>query len=125
MDKFRTECFLPLSEVAFEVLLSLAEGERHGYRILQDVQVRTGDRLRLHAGSLYRVLARLLDQELIEELERPADQDPRRRSYGLTSKGRAVAQAEAARLEQQVATARARRLLTGTTGAFAPQGPVA
>jgi DNA-binding PadR family transcriptional regulator len=67
------ERFLPLTPVVLEIALSLAAGERHGYEIMQDVERRTDGRIVLHPGTLYRALARLLDQKLIEELdERPA-----------------------------------------------------
>jgi len=104
---------LPLTPVAFEVLLSLAAEERHGYHIMQAVEHRTGGRITLHAGTLYRALARLVDVELIEELEERPDPatDERRRYYRLTAFGRLVAEAEAARLESQVRTARALHLL--------------
>jgi DNA-binding PadR family transcriptional regulator len=116
MDRFRADTFLPLTPVAFEILLALADGERHGYSILQEVDARSGGTVSLHAGTLYRALARLLEQDLIEELEAPAGQpseDERRRYYGLTSRGIAVARAEVGRLESQLAAARARRLLKG------------
>ena len=112
MDRFRAEAFLPLTPVAFEVLLALADGEQHGYRIMQEVNARSSGAVTLHAGTLYRVLARLLEQSLIEELaERPAEDDERRRYYNLTERGRAVARAEASRLASQLEAARARRLL--------------
>ncbi|HJU44604.1 MAG TPA: helix-turn-helix transcriptional regulator [Vicinamibacterales bacterium] len=113
MDKFRPESFLPLTPVAFEVLLALADGERHGYSILQEVESRSGGAVSLHAGTLYRALARLLESELIEELEspKPKTDDERRRYYRLTARGVAVARAEMARLEGQLAAARTRRLL--------------
>jgi DNA-binding PadR family transcriptional regulator len=116
MDRFRAEAFLPLTSVAFEILLALADGERHGYSILQEVESRTAGAASLHAGTLYRALARLLEGELIEELEKrpdPRQDDERRRYYRLTARGIAVAKAEAARLEGQVSAARARRLLKG------------
>jgi DNA-binding PadR family transcriptional regulator len=125
MDKFRPETFLPLTPVAFEILLALADGERHGYSILQEVEFRSGGAVSLHAGTLYRALARLLESDLIEELSesplrlaalaqgRPTKEDERRRYYRLTARGIAVARAEASRLEGQVAAARARRLLKG------------
>jgi DNA-binding PadR family transcriptional regulator len=111
MDRFRPEPFLPLSPVTFDILLALADGEQHGYRILLDVNQRSaGGPLR--AGTLYRALARLLEQTLIEELSvRPAEDDERRRYYRLTDRGVAVARAEAARLAAQLATARARHLV--------------
>ena len=114
MDKFRPDTFLPLTPVAFEILLALADGERHGYSILQEVESRSGGAVALHAGTLYRALARLLESDLIEELNEspdPSSADERRRYYRLTSRGLAVASAEASRLEGQVAAARARRLL--------------
>jgi DNA-binding PadR family transcriptional regulator len=116
MDKFRADTFLPLTPVAFEILLALADGERHGYSILQDVEQRTGGTVSLHAGTLYRALARLLESELIDELDEAPDKsssDERRRYYRLTSRGIAVAKAEVARLEGQLAAAKSRRLLKG------------
>ena len=83
MDKFRPESFLPLTPVAFEILLALADGERHGYTILQEVEHRSGGAVSLHAGTLYRALARLLESELIEELQSAPDPDERRRAAAL------------------------------------------
>lgn len=113
MDKFRPETFLPLTPVAFEILLALADQDRHGYSIMQEVDERSGGAVTLHAGTLYRALARLLESALIQELdERPAEgDDERRRYYRLTPHGRAVAAAEAARLASQLDAARARRIL--------------
>ena len=104
---------LPLTPVAFEILLSLAEEDRHGYHIMQAVERRTDGRISLHAGTLYRALARLVDAGLIEELDERPDPatDERRRYYRLTPFGRDVAQAEAIRLESQVRAARALQLL--------------
>jgi DNA-binding PadR family transcriptional regulator len=106
------ERFLPLTAVVFEILLSLADRDRHGYDVMQEVERRTGGQIVLHAGTLYRALSRVLDQGLIEELDEqdPAD-DERRRYYRLTPLGRAVARAEAARLASQVTAAR--RVLGG------------
>jgi DNA-binding PadR family transcriptional regulator len=113
MDKFRPESFIPLTPVAFEILLALADGERHGYSILQEVESRSGGAVSLHAGTLYRALARLLESELIEELGSPdpKNDDERRRYYRLTARGVAVTRAEVVRLEGQLAAARSRRLL--------------
>jgi DNA-binding PadR family transcriptional regulator len=99
---------LPLTPVAFEILLSLGEEDRHGYHIMQAVERRTDGRITLHAGTLYRALARLVEIGLIEELdERPEPAtDERRRYYRLTAYGRDVARAETARLESQVRAAR-------------------
>jgi DNA-binding PadR family transcriptional regulator len=116
MDRLRVEHFLPLTPVAFEILLALADGEQHGYRIMQEVNARSGGAVTLHAGTLYRALARLLEQALIEEVaERPAEDDERRRYYRLTERGIAVARAEMVRLSNQVEAARCCRLLQGTS----------
>jgi DNA-binding PadR family transcriptional regulator len=117
MDKFRAEAFLPLTPVAFEILLALADGERHGYSILQEVDARSGGAVSLHAGTLYRALARLLENDLIEELRESPDRssdDERRRYYRLTARGIAVARAEIGRLEGQLNAAKSRRLLRTT-----------
>ena len=112
MDKFRPESFLPLTPVAFEILLALADGERHGYSILQEVETRSGGAVSLHAGTLYRALARLLESNLIEELDANGrSDDERRRYYRLTTRGIAVARAEVGRLEGQLSAARSRKLL--------------
>ncbi len=106
---------LPLSEAAFEILLALSDRQRHGYAILQEVERRTEGRVVLHPGTLYRGLNRMLTQGWIEELdERPDPEmdDERRRYYRITSRGRAVAAAEAKRLASQVAAARARKLVS-------------
>lgn len=107
--------FLPLTPVAFEIVLSLAREARHGYAIMRDVEERTGGRLTLHPGTLYRALGRLVDAGLLEETEEPEGReeegDERRRYYRLTALGREVGAAEARRLETQVGAARERRLL--------------
>ena len=107
---------LPLAPLVFDVLLALIEGDQHGYRIMRDVAERSSGAATLHAGTLYRTLARLLDLGFIEELdERPAADvdDQRRRYYRLTPFGRDVARAEARRLAHQVESARRRKLLEG------------
>src|SRR4029453_12717732 len=110
------ERFLPLTPVAFEILIALAAGDQHGYSIMQEVERRSEGRIVLHPGTLYRALGRLLDSGLIREIDdRPAPNvdDERRRYYQLTPLGLAVARAEAERLAGQLSTARARRLLRG------------
>jgi DNA-binding PadR family transcriptional regulator len=112
----RPEDHVPLAPLVFDVLLALTDGDQHGYRIMRDVSERSAGGITLHAGTLYRTLARLLELGLIEELdERPAADvdDQRRRYYRLTPFGREVAKAEARRLAQQVESARRRRLLEG------------
>ena len=63
------ETLLPLSAVAFEILLTLADGDSHGYHIMQEVERRTSGAITLHPGTLYRALARLLEQDVIDELD--------------------------------------------------------
>jgi DNA-binding PadR family transcriptional regulator len=112
----RPEDHLPLAPLVFDVLLALSDGDQHGYRIMREVAERSGGAITLHAGTLYRTLARLLELAFIEELaERPAADvdDQRRRYYRLTPFGREVARAEARRLARQVESARLRRLLEG------------
>jgi DNA-binding PadR family transcriptional regulator len=100
---------LPLSPPMFHVLLSLAQGERHGYLIMKEVEERTNGEVRLSTGTLYGIIKRLLEAEMVEEV---ATDDPRRRAYKLTAFGKTVARAEAVRLESLVDAARATRLLT-------------
>ena len=104
---------LPFTAVEFEILLSLAGGDLHGYAILQDVETRTKGRLSLRPGTLYRAINRLLDHRLLAELTETSRSsgDPRRRTYHLTAEGRRLAAREAERLARQVNTARARRVL--------------
>ena len=107
---------LPLKSVVFHVLLSLVDGERHGYGIVQDIAQRTSAHLQMEPGNLYRTLRFMLDEGLIEESDRrpaPDADDERRRYYRVTRFGRRVASAEAARLAELVADARARNLLKG------------
>ena len=104
----------PLSPVVFNILLSLADAERHGYEIMQEVDLRTEGKVRLGPGTLYGAIKRLLADGLIEESEqRPVAEmdDERRRYYRLTSLGRRAAAAEAERLAQLVTAARAKNLL--------------
>jgi len=109
------DAFLPVSPVVFDVLLALADGERHGYGILQEVAGRPGQAAAsLRPGTLYRALARLLDDGLIEESEaRPAADldDERRRYYRLTDLGHEVARQEARRLSSLLREARAKKVL--------------
>jgi DNA-binding PadR family transcriptional regulator len=100
---------LPLPPATFHILLSVAEEDRHGYAIIQDVAARTDGELKLSAGTLYRSIQRMLEQGLlIETRERPApeEDDERRRYYRITPYGSDVARAEARRLTQLVRLAR-------------------
>lgn len=108
-DRELADQLLPLPPTTFHILLALIDEERHGYAIIQDVEARTEGELRLSAGTLYRSIARLVEQGLIAEIakRRPAADDPRRRYYRLTPFGIAVARAEMRRLSQLVRLARA------------------
>jgi DNA-binding PadR family transcriptional regulator len=108
------ENLLPLPPATFHILLAVADDERHGYGIIQDVAARTNGSLRLSPGTLYRSIQRMLEQGLLVEVkERPAtpDDDERRRYYRITPLGRQVAEAEARRLVQLVDMARAARFV--------------
>ena len=99
-DKRKIEAFLPVRVVEFQILLSLAAGERHGYGILRDAEAR-GDKKVPDVGTLYRALARMTEQGLITGVDpgkTPDDVDERRIYYKLTALGLRVARAEAARL---------------------------
>lgn len=107
---------LPLPPATFHILMALADRDRHGYAIIQDVAARTGGAIRLSAGTLYRSIQRLLEQGLIVETRErpaPAEDDERRRYYRLTKFGRDVAEAEAGRLSGLVKLARARGIVPG------------
>jgi DNA-binding PadR family transcriptional regulator len=106
----RPESLLPLPPAVFHILMALADEDRHGYAIIQEVRARTGGEVRLGPGTLYRSIQRMLDDDLIVEVaERPAPEldDERRRYYRITPFGRAVARAEANRLQELVRLARA------------------
>lgn len=106
--------FLPLTPVAFEILISLADTERHGYAMLQEIEERTGGGMKLRPGTLYRAVDRLVRQGLIEDVEQRPDpdyDDERRRYYRLTRLGHRVATAEAERLQAAVLSARAKKFL--------------
>lgn len=100
----------PLSPAVFHILVSLSDGDRHGYAIIQDVAARTHGKVRLGPGTLYRSIQRMLDDELILEAEHRPDRvldDERRRYYRITAFGRRVVEEEAERLARLVQMARA------------------
>lgn len=113
-DSPTPESFLPLKPVEFLILMTVADGERHGYGIMLDIAERTGGAVRLEAGGLYRSIRRLLADALVaESARRPAagEDDERRRYYALTPLGRRVVAAEALRLRALVRDAEAIRLI--------------
>jgi DNA-binding PadR family transcriptional regulator len=102
-----------LRPIEFEILLTLAHGERHGYAIIQETGERTRGQVRLETGTLYRALKRLVDLELVRPVGRrkAGHADERRRYYAITPEGRAAARAEAVMMARLVDAARAAHLL--------------
>ena len=104
----------PMTTAVFHILVALADRDRHGYSIMQDVEARTEGKGRLSAGTLYSSIRRMLEQGLVEELRESPDaesQDERRRYYRLTSAGRESALEEARRLTEMLTQARATGLI--------------
>jgi DNA-binding PadR family transcriptional regulator len=116
-DSDQAQSLLPLPPATFHILIALLDEERHGYAVIQDVEARTAGRLKMSAGTLYRSIARMVEQGLIAEVDkrRLAIVDERRRTYRLTPFGTAVARAELRRLADLVRMARARGLTPETT----------
>jgi DNA-binding PadR family transcriptional regulator len=121
--------FLPLTPFAFQVLLALADGDRHGYAIIKEVEERSGGTVRLRTGTLYTLLQRLLGEQLIGESDSgvadvrmgepggpAARADSRRRYYRLTALGDAILRAEAQRLEGLIGDARRKHVLADAGG---------
>ena len=103
------DAFLPLTPVAFEILLALAEGGRHGYEVMIEIERRSSGRISPNPGTLYRAIDRLVREGLLTSAVRSV-QGETRRVFSLSPLGRAVAAAEAARLSDQVLAARSLRL---------------
>ncbi len=109
-DDPRPESLLPLPAAVFHILMAVADEDRHGYAIIQEVMTRTSGDVRLSPGTLYRSIQRMLEQDLIVEVhERPAPEldDERRRYYRITTFGKKVATAEVQRLAELLKLARA------------------
>ena len=110
----RPEDMLPLTPAVFHILLALADGEKHGYGIMQEVRMITDGGIKMGPGTLYGSIKRMLASELIEEVDErpdPALDDERRRYYKLTPLGEHIAAAEARRLMHLVGAARSKQLL--------------
>ncbi len=103
------QALLPLPSATFHILIAVSAEPRHGYAIIQDVAARTAGSLRLSAGTLYRSIARMVEQGLLTETTKrpPLGDDERRRYYRITPFGTAVARAEMGRLTNLVRLARA------------------
>jgi DNA-binding PadR family transcriptional regulator len=116
MHDAKPDALLPLPTAVFHILIALADRDRHGYSIMQDVAARTGGKVRLSAGTLYSSIRRMLEQGLVEELSDspdPASTDERRRYYRLSRFGKRVAAAEVERLNTLVQQARETGLVPG------------
>jgi DNA-binding PadR family transcriptional regulator len=117
MNEPTPESLLPLPTAVFQILIALADGDRHGYSIMRETAARTDGKVQLSAGTLYSSIRRMLEQGLIGELADspdPTSSDERRRYYRLTRFGRRVATAEVERLSGLVKQARAAGLVRGT-----------
>ena len=116
MQAAKPDSLLPLPLAVFHILIALADRDRHGYSIMQDVSARTGGKVQLSAGTLYSSVRRMLEQGLIEELAEspdPSSTDERRRYYRLTRFGKRAAAAEVERLNALLKQARATGLVPG------------
>ena len=116
MHDSKPDSLLPMPTAVFHILIALADRDRHGYSIMQDVAARTEGKVQLSAGTLYSSIRRMLEQALIEELAEspdPSSTDERRRYYRLTRFGKRVAAAEVERLNDLVQQARETGLVPG------------
>jgi DNA-binding PadR family transcriptional regulator len=112
---------LPLTPAAFHILLALADDEKHGYGIMQEVSLISDGQIKLGPGTLYGTIKRMLADGWIEESDErpdPALDDERRRYYRLTDLGSKVVRAEAARLSRLVDAARSKKLVAKTRASF-------
>jgi DNA-binding PadR family transcriptional regulator len=121
-DEQRTaEALLPLTPAVFHILLALADSEKHGYAIMQEIEAHTGGAMHMGPGTLYGSIQRMLKDGLIVEAQTrpvPLQGEERRRYYRLTGFGQRVLRAEAQRLEHLVQLAQRKQLLPG----FDPTG---
>ncbi len=115
-DSALPQDLLPLTPAVFNILLALADGEKHGYAIMSEVEANTRSEVKMGPGTLYGSIKRMIAAGLIEETEQrpdPAMDDQRRRYYRLSGQGMRVLQAEAERLASQVKLARMKHVLAG------------
>jgi len=112
--KRSAEALLPLSAPMFQVLIALADGEKHGYAVIKEIKRRTEGEITLSAGTLYAIIRKFEGEGVVEECDQrpdPALDDERRRYYRLTTFGREVAKAEASRMESALRMAQAKNLI--------------
>jgi DNA-binding PadR family transcriptional regulator len=101
---------LPLSPAVFYILFALAEGEKHGYAIMKEVETISGGQFTMGPGTLYTTIQRLLELGLIEETSTASGSERRRRCYRLSRIGRGTLEAELDRMESLVRSAQRRKL---------------
>ena len=112
----RPESFLPLTPAVFHILLALADGEKYGYAIMQEVEDMTGGSVQMGPGTLYGSIKRMLAAGLIEESDDRPDpelDDERRRYYRQTGLGRKVLREETERMAELTALARRKHIWAG------------
>lgn len=102
---------MPLTPAVFFILFALADGEKHGYAIMQQVRVLSDGKARMGPGTLYTTIQRLLELLLIEETTTDEDRDERRRYYRLTRAGKAILQAEIGRMDAVLRIAQQKKLV--------------
>ncbi|OGT27971.1 MAG: PadR family transcriptional regulator [Gammaproteobacteria bacterium RBG_16_66_13] len=110
------ESFLPLTQAVFHILLALADGEKHGYAVMQEIEDATEGRVQMGPGTLYGSIKRMLAAGLIEESDDRPDptlDDERRRYYRQTGLGRKVLREEAERMAELMALARRKHVWSG------------
>ena len=100
----------PLTAPVFHILLALADQERHGYAIMQDVAQQTEGRLQMGPGTLYGCLKRMLAGGMVEEAGEREEEDQRRRYYRLTALGKGALREEVRRLEEALAAAKSKHI---------------
>lgn len=108
--------FDPLPSAAFQILLSLADGDLHGYAVMRQVQEQTNGRMRLGPGTLYSSIQGLLEGGFIQEADQTGEasvEQARRRYYRLTPSGRKLAHTEAERLADLLRVARSKKIFGG------------
>ena len=116
-NSLHVDSIIPLKPIDFLVLMVLADNERHGYGIVQDISAHTNGKIRLVPGNLYSVLRRLMNLKVIDETSRrpaPDLDDERRRYYRITAFGNRVLRAEAERMRELVAVAESRNIIDRT-----------
>ena len=102
---------LPLTPLSFQILVALADGPKHGYGILKEIEEGSGESLKSSTGTLYLAIQRLEQEGLLEEDREAPSADSRRRYYRLTPDGREVAVAETRRLASLLGVARGKKLV--------------